>query len=109
MGKLSIDLRKLVVQKVAEGWSQRTIGKHLNISRCAVQNIIKKVKEHGTIENLPKIGHPRMNSERTVRSLIRDAGINPKKTAAKLLKDWKSSLPTSITTVKRVLRSIIIL
>ena len=49
MGKLSIDLRKLVVQKVAEYWSQRTIPKHLNISRCAVQNIIKKVKEHGTI------------------------------------------------------------
>ena len=56
MGKLSIDLRKLVVRKVAEDWSQRTIAKHLNISLCAVQNIIKKVKGHGKIENFPKIG-----------------------------------------------------
>ena len=64
MGKLSIDLRKLIVRKVAEGWSQRTIAKHLNISRCAVQNIIKKVKEHGTIENFPKIGRPRMISKK---------------------------------------------
>jgi len=73
MGKLSIDLKKLVVRKVAERWSQITIAKHLNISRCTVQNIIKKVKEHGTIENLPKICRPRMNSERTARSLILDA------------------------------------
>jgi len=73
MGKLYIDLRKLVVRKVAEGWSQKTIKKHMNISRCVVQNIIQKVKEHGTIENLPQYGLPRMNSERTVRSLIQDA------------------------------------
>ena len=61
MGKLSIDLKKLVVRKMAEGWSQRRIAKHLNISPCPVQNIIKKVKKHGTIENLPKISRPRMN------------------------------------------------
>ena len=104
MGKLSIYLRKLVVRKVYDGLSERTIAKHLNISRCVVQNIIKKAKEPETIENLTKIGRSRMNSERTVRSLIRDAKINPKKTAAELLKDWKSSLPTSISTVKRFLR-----
>ena len=104
MGKLSIVVRKLVVRKVAEGWSQRTIAKHLNTSRCAVQNIIKKVKEDGTTENLPKISRPRMNSERTVRFLIRGAKINPKKTAAEILKDWKSGLPTSKSTMKRVLQ-----
>jgi len=92
MGNLSIDLRKLVVQKVPEDWSQRTIAKHLNISRCVVQNIIKKVREHETIENFLKIGRPRMNSERTVKSLIWDAKKNPKKTAAELLKYWKSVL-----------------
>jgi len=47
------------------------------------------------------IGRPRMNSK---RSLILDAKINPKKTTAELLKDWKSSLPTSISTVKRFLQ-----
>ena len=55
MRKLSIDLRKLVVRKVAKGWSQRTIAKHLNIFRCVVQNIIKMVKEHGTIETLLRL------------------------------------------------------
>ena len=34
--------------------------------------------------------------ERTVRSLIRDAIINPKKTATELLKDWKSVRKYSI-------------
>ena len=85
-------------------WSQRTITKHLNISRCAVQNITKKVKERGTIKNLTKIGRPRMNSERTLKSLIRDAKINPKKASAGLLKDWISGQPTSISTMKNVLR-----
>ena len=104
MVNVSIDLRKLVVRNVNEGLSKRTIAKHLNSSRCALLNIIKKVKEHRTIENLPKNSRPRMNSERTVRSLIPDAKINPKKTAAELLKDWKSSFSTSISTVKRVKR-----
>ena len=75
----------------------------LTIKINVKQNIIKKVKEHGTIENLPKIGRLRMNSERTVSSLIWDAKINPKKTAAELLEDLKSGLLTSVSTVKRVL------
>ena len=66
------------------------MAKHLNISRCAVQNIIKKVKKHGTIENLPKINCLRMNSEKDVRSLIPGAKINPMKIATELLKDWKA-------------------
>ena len=68
-----MDLRKLVVRKFNEGWYQRKIANNINISRCVVHNIIKKSKEHYTIKNLLQIGRPRINSERSVRLLIRDA------------------------------------
>jgi len=46
-----------------------------------------------------------LNSARSVRVLIRDSKKNPKKTALDLLKLWKSSQPTSINTVKRILKN----
>ena len=67
-----------------------------------MQNIIKKFKEHYTIETVPKSGSLKINSEGSVRLLIRDAKANPNKTALKLLKNWKSSLPISINTVKQI-------
>jgi len=79
------------------------IANSLNISCHAVQHIIKKFREHGTTENIPKIGRPRLNSDRSVRLLIRDAKRNPTKTAPELLKDWESSVPASMTTLKRIL------
>ena len=104
VAKILMDLRKLVVWKANEGWSQRLIATDLNISRCAVQNILKKSKEHNSIENRPKIGRPRIHSARSMRLMIRNAKANPKKTAPELLQDWRSSLPTSVNTVKRILR-----
>ena len=99
-----MDVRLLVIRKMNDGWSQKMIAQDLNISRHAVQHIIKKFMEHGTTENLPKSGRPPLNTTRSVRLLVRDAKVNPKKTAPELLKDWESSVPTSVTTVKRILR-----
>ena len=63
-----------------------------------------KYRKHKSIENLPKSGRPPLNTERNVRILIRDSKNNPKKTAPELHRDYKSSVPTSVTTVKRYLR-----
>jgi len=76
MGKLYIDLRKLVVRKVADGWSQRMIAKHLNISHCAVQNIIKKIKENGTIDSGCKNKSEESCSGTLERLEIRFANLN---------------------------------
>ena len=98
-----MEVRMLVVRKMNEGWSQKMIANFLNISRHAVQHIMKFM-EHATTENIPKIGRPPLNSDRSVRLLIRDAKRNPKKTAPELLKDWESSVPASVTTLNRILR-----
>ena len=72
MAKISMGVRMLVVRKMNEGWSQKMITNFLNISRHAVQHIIKKFREHGTTENIPKIGRSPLNSDRSVHLLIRD-------------------------------------
>ena len=79
--------------------------KDLSISRRAVQNILMKLQDHNTIEDLPKTGCPALNNAISVRVLIRDTKKNPKKIALDLLKSWKSSRPTSVNTVKRILRN----
>jgi len=42
--RISMDVRKLVVKKFNEGWSQRKIAKELSISRRAEQNILLKLR-----------------------------------------------------------------
>lgn len=104
MAKISIDIRKLVIKKLKEGFSQREVSKDLNISRNAVQNIIRKLQQHGTLENLCKSGRKPKNTPRSERSLIRMSTQNPQKTARDLLIDWKLSQTSSVSTVKRILR-----
>ena len=77
-----MDVRMLVARKMNDGWSQKMIANFFNISCHAVQHIIKKFREHGTTENIPKINR---NSDRSMRLLIRDAKSNPRKTAPELL------------------------
>ena len=64
-----MDVRKLVVKKINEGWSQRKIAKDLSIFRRALQNILMKLRDHNTI----KTGCQALNSARSVRALIRDS------------------------------------
>ena len=51
-----------------------------------VQNILMKLRDHNTIEDLLKTGCPALNTARSVRVLIRDSKKNRKKTALDLLK-----------------------
>ena len=83
----------------------KKIAKYFSISRRAVQNILMKLRDHNTIEDLPKTGCPVLNSARSARVLIRDSKKNLKKTAPDLLKLWKSSWPILVNTMKRILRN----
>ena len=56
MVRISMEVQKLVVKKINDGWSQSKIAKDLSISLRAVQNILMKLRDHNTIEELPKTG-----------------------------------------------------
>jgi len=62
-----MDVKMLIIRKMNESWSQKMIANFLNISRHAVQHIIEKFREHGTTENISKIGRPLLNSALSVR------------------------------------------
>ena len=61
-------------------------------------------QQHKTLEDLQKSSRPRRNDDRCERLLFRDARCHSKKTAREFQIDWKSSKPTSMSTVKSILR-----
>jgi len=71
MTELSLDIRKLVVQKLEDGWSQRKVAINLNILRHAIQHIVVKFQQHEALEILPKSGCKPDNTPRSERLLIR--------------------------------------
>jgi len=101
MPKLEIYIRKMVIVRAKEGYSQRKIAANLKISRRAVQNIIKKYKNFKTVEDLPRSGRKRSYTDRDLRNLIRLSQVNPFLTARELRDQWKN---VSIETVKGLLR-----
>ena len=104
MVPISIDIRRLVIIKFQDGWSQRKITMDLNISRHGVQRILTKFQQHKTQEDLQKSCKPQRNDDRCERLLIRDARCHPKKTTRELQIGWRSSKPTSMSTVNSILR-----
>ena len=104
MAPISIDIRRLAIIKLQDGWSQRKIAMDLNISRHCVQRILTKFQQHKTLEDLQKSGRPRRNNDRCERLLIRYDRYHPKKTARELQIDWRLSKPTSKSAIKSILR-----
>ena len=72
---LSIEKRSSVVTLGEEGYSQRQIARKLKVSLCAVQGIIKKNKQTGSVRDKARSGRPRSTSEREDRLLVRTALI----------------------------------
>jgi len=79
MGEIGIHIRKLVIIKMQDGWSQRKISEDLNILRHGVQRIITKFNPHNKVTDLSRSGRPWLNTVRSERSLIRTAKRYPKK------------------------------
>lgn len=101
-----IDIRKRaeVLTMWREGKSQSFISRQLEISRCAVQHIIKKCKCHKSKENMPRSGRPRKMSSKDERKLVRLSKCHPKWPASYLLKECNSIGEPSLSTAKRILR-----
>jgi transposase len=83
--------------------SQKAISETLKMSRCAVQNIIKKYQLFGTIKNLPKSGPPVKTSRRERLNLVIMSKCHPKWTPRRLRNEWQTSTLVSLRTVRRIL------
>jgi len=74
------------------------------VSRCAIQNTIKKFRIHNRVQDLPRSGRPKKTTTREQRNLTRLSKKHPKWTARELLKQWKTVQPVCLSTTKAILR-----
>ena len=76
--ELSSEVRNLIVQCHQEGKNQCELARIFNISRSIIKSIIKKYKQHGTVENRTGRGRKCLFTNRDVNQLSRAAKQNRK-------------------------------
>ncbi len=81
----SVEVRSTVVTLSEEGYSQRAIAARLKVSLCAVQNILTKKEETGSVRDKPRSGRPKQTSSREDRLLVR-LSLNNRRASSKQLK-----------------------
>jgi transposase len=78
------------------GFHQVDISKELRISRCCVQNVIKKYKKFGLYDDLKRSGRPKKVTDRDLRHLKRLVKGDARLSAAKTASDLNASLPNQL-------------
>lgn len=104
MPKISIYSRTRVVELIESGLSQRQVAKELKISRCGVQEVLKKYKKEGKVEDMQRTGRPKAFNERQERLLVRNVKIDPFLTASALRNKFNWSKMVTVQTVRNILR-----
>ena len=100
MGKKPISSfkRAQIVALHNAGFNQVDISKDLHVSRCCVQNAIKKYKNFGRYDDLKRSGRPKKVVGRNLRHLKRLVKGDTRLSATKIASDLNASLPKPVTT-----------
>ena len=90
------------------GLNQVQISKQLKVSRCCVQNAIKKYKKLRRFDDLRHTGRPKKLSGREIRHLKRLVKGDSRISWSKIASDLNTSLPKPVTTraVRRYLKEL---
>ena len=75
---MSIDIRRLVIIKFQDCWSEKKISMNLNIFKHGVQRNLTKFQEHKTLEDLQKSYIPQRSDNKCERPLIQYGRCHPK-------------------------------
>ena len=97
--------RAAVVTLSKEWYSGRAIASKLKISLCAVQEIIKKAKETGTVKDRPRSGRPNSTTPRQDR-LLSHISLSDRRATSRILKrelEDATGVQISSRTVRRKL------
>ena len=110
MGKKPSDpfIRAQAVALDQAGMNQVQISKQLKVSRCCVQNAIKKFKTAHHYNDSKRSGRPSKVNTRAVRHLKRLVKEENRLNARKITSDLNNSLPqpVSVVTVRRYLKDL---
>ena len=82
----------------------RRTAEEFDVSLCAVQNIVKKLKSGFPLSEKPRSGRPTKTTPRERRNWVKASKINSKFTARELNFQWITEKEVSIDTAKRILR-----
>ena len=77
------------------GLNQLQMSKQFKVSRCCVQNVIKKHKQLDRFDDLKHTGHPTKHSGGEIRHLKRLVKGGSRLSASKIATDLNASLPES--------------
>lgn len=103
---MSIDMRELIIKLHLEKKSLREIAKTVGKTHSTIQSVIKKFKNTGSVDTLPRKGRPKILSSRDKRNIIKKIVINPRLSAPKLAADFALETGKTIhaENIRRVLR-----
>lgn len=103
----SIETRKLILTLYKSGKSLRQIGELIKRSSSTVQYVIKKYREHNSLENRPRNLNRRLLGERDVRFILEEVKKDPFISCPKLTSRLKETAgkDCSSRTIQRCLRS----
>ena len=75
--ELFVELRDRIVRRHRSGEGYEVISRVLKIPKSTVSSIMRKWKEYGTTQTLPRAGHPTKLSNQARRTLVREGNNNP--------------------------------
>ena len=75
--ELSVELHDRIVRRYRYGEGYKTISRVFKVPKNTVSSIIRKWKEYGTTQTLPRAGRPTKLSNRARRTLVREVTKNP--------------------------------
>ena len=95
--ELSTDLKETIMGLDQEGYSACKIAEFLSLNRRTVSYIIKRYRERGTVENLPRSGRKKKTNVRTDRLLLRMVKTNRRQTLGDLTSKFNNSTPCKLS------------
>ncbi|KAF2891982.1 hypothetical protein ILUMI_14191 [Ignelater luminosus] len=93
----SSDLKNKIIQLYNEGKRQSDIANQLSIYRGTISKLIKKYKEHNTVECALKSGRPQKTDRKIKHLSVQD----PRKTAKQIKNEIVDLANVSCRTVRR--------
>lgn len=100
---LPIDIREKIISLAGKNRNQTQIADELDISRRSVQYNLKKFQKFNSLEDRPRAGRPRKVSAKEEKDLVKIQKKNPENSARQTFDQWKTDVPVSLSTAKRIL------
>ena len=104
MGKISENMRQLVIEQLMKGKRKSDVCRELGRGHSTIRAIWAKYVKTGSRQNLFRSGRPAIISKMETRLLCRTSKKNPFLTARELGNECGILIKASVDTVRRVLR-----